>query len=601
MRGEGMSTYRAPVNDMLFAIQELADLKGIASLLGYEEATPDLVNSVLEEAAKFANGVWAPLNRVGDVEGAKWSDGQVAMPEGFHDAYRQFVEAGWNGLRFDAEYGGQGLPKLVDAAVMEMWNGANLGFSLVSLLTQGAIEAILLRGTEEQKQKYLPRMVTGEWTGTMNLTEAQAGSDLALLRTSAVREGDHYRIRGQKIFISFGEHDLADNIIHLVLARTPDAPEGVKGISLFLVPKFLVNADGSLGERNDVTCVSIEHKLGIHASPTATLAFGDKGGAIGYLLGEENRGLESMFIMMNEARFAVGMQGVAIAERAYQQALAWAKERVQGREATNGGRAVPIIRHPDVRRMLMSMKSRIEAIRSLAYVVAGMLDIAHRHRDEATRSRVQAAVDVLIPVVKGWSTESAIDIASIGLQVHGGMGYVEETGAAQHLRDARITAIYEGTTGIQAIDLIGRKILRDDGRAMRGLIADMERAAESLDGAPGDDLVAIRRQLQAAIAALSEAVDWIRSTGRNDINSALAGATPFLHLLGIVCGGWQMARAALVAQNKIAAGENDPAFYQAKIATARFYADHFLTQAGGLSDTTRHGSPSVMALAEEQF
>jgi 3-(methylthio)propanoyl-CoA dehydrogenase len=596
-----MSTYSAPVNDMLFAIQELADLEAVASLPGCEEATPDLVNSVLEEAAKFANGVWAPLNRVGDVEGAKWSDGQVAMPDGFHDAYRQFVEAGWNGLRFDAEYGGQGLPKLIDAAVMEMWNGANLGFSLVSLLTQGAIEAILLRGTEEQKQIYLPRMVIGEWTGTMNLTEAQAGSDLALLRTSAVREGDHYRIRGQKIFISFGEHDLTDNIIHLVLARTPDAPEGVKGISLFLVPKFLVNADGSLGERNDVTCVSIEHKLGIHASPTATLAFGDKGGAIGYLLGEENRGLEAMFIMMNEARFAVGMQGLAIAERAYQQALAWAKERVQGREAANGGRAVAIIRHPDVRRMLMSMKSRIEAMRALAYVVAGMLDIARRHSDEATRSRVQAAVDVLIPVVKGWSTESAIDIASIGLQVHGGMGYVEETGAAQHLRDARITAIYEGTTGIQAIDLIGRKILRDDGRAMRALIVDIERAAESLDGGPSDDLTAIRRRLQAAIAALSEAVDWIRSTGRNDINSALAGTTPFLHLLGIVCGGWQMARAALIAHNKIAAGENDPAFYRAKLATARFYADHFLTQAAGLSDTAMHGSAGVMALAEEQF
>src|SRR5215471_17434108 len=339
---QAMSTYSAPVRDMQFAIEELADLKSIASLAGCEDATPDLVNSVLEEAAKFAGGVWAPLDRVGDVEGARWNDGQVAMPDGFHAAYRQFVEAGWNGLRFGAEYGGQGLPKLVDAAVMEMWNGANLGFSLVSLLTQGAIEAILLRGTDEQKQKYLPRLVTGEWTGTMNLTEPQAGSDLALLRASAVREGDHYRIRGQKIFISFGEHDLADNIIHLVLARTPNAPEGVKGISLFLVPKFLVNDDGSLGERNDVSCVSIEHKLGIHASPTATLAFGDKGGAIGYLLGEENRGLESMFIMMNEARFAVGMQGVAVAERAYQRALDWAKQRLQGKDAANGGHVVPM-------------------------------------------------------------------------------------------------------------------------------------------------------------------------------------------------------------------------------------------------------------------
>ena len=450
-----MSTYSAPVRDMQFAIEELADLKTVASFSGYEDATPDLVNSVLEEAAKFAGGVWAPLDRVGDVEGARWNDGQVAMPDGFHAAYRQFVEAGWNGLRFGAEYGGQGLPKLVDAAVMEMWNGANLGFSLVSLLTQGAIEAILLRGSEAQKQKYLPRLVIGEWTGTMNLTEPQAGSDLALLRASAVPEGDHYRIRGQKIFISFGEHDLTDNIIHLVLARTPNAPAGVKGISLFLVPKFPVDDDGGLGERNDVSCVSIEHKLGIHASPTATLAFGDKGGAIGYLLGEENRGLESMFIMMNEARFAVGMQGVAIAERAYQRALAWAKERLQGKDAANGGHVVPIIRHPDVRRMLMSMKSRTEAMRALAYVVAGLLDTARRHPDALARARAQALAELLIPVVKGWSTESAIDIASIGLQIHGGMGYVEETGAAQHLRDARITTIYEGTTGIQAIDLVG--------------------------------------------------------------------------------------------------------------------------------------------------
>jgi 3-(methylthio)propanoyl-CoA dehydrogenase len=596
-----MTTYSAPVKDMQFAIEELADIESIAKLPGCEEATPDLVNSVLEEAAKFADGVWAPLDPAGDVGGATWSDGRVAMPEGFHPAYRQFVEAGWNGLRFDPEYGGQGLPKLVDAAVMEMWNGANLGFSLVSLLTQGAIEAILLRGSEAQKRKYLPRLVSGEWTGTMNLTEPQAGSDLALLRTSAVPDGDHYRIRGQKIFISFGEHDLAENIIHLVLARTPNAPEGVKGISLFLVPKFLVNDAGSLGERNDVSCVSIEHKLGIHASPTATLAFGDKSGAVGYLLGEENRGLEAMFIMMNEARLAVGMQGVAIAERAYQRALAWAKQRLQGREISNGAQAVAIVRHPDVRRMLMSMKSRVEATRSLAYVVAGMLDTARRHGDAGARARAQAMADLLIPVVKGWSTESAIDVASIGLQIHGGMGYVEETGAAQHLRDARITTIYEGTTGIQAIDLVGRKILRDDGRAIRMLIADIEQVADGLDAAAQDDLAVIKRRLRGGIDALSAAVDWIRTVGREDLNSVLCGATTFLQLLGIVSGGWQMARAATIAHNRLAAGENDPAFYRAKIATARFYADHFLPQAAGLSDTTMHGSSGVMALAEEQF
>jgi alkylation response protein AidB-like acyl-CoA dehydrogenase len=596
-----MSTYSAPVRDMQFAIHELADLGAVASLAGCEDATPDLVNSVLDEAAKFAGGVWAPLERAGDVEGARWNDGHVLMPDGFHAAYRQFVEAGWNGLRFEAEYGGQGLPKLVDAAVMEMWNGANLGFSLVSLLTQGAIEAILLRGSEAQKQKYLPRLVTGEWTGTMNLTEPQAGSDLALLRASAVAEGDHYRIRGQKIFISFGEHDLAENIIHLVLARTPNAPEGVKGISLFLVPKFLVNEDGSLGERNDVSCVSIEHKLGIHASPTATLVFGDKDGAIGYLLGEENRGLEAMFIMMNEARFAVGLQGLGVAERAYQRALAWAKQRIQGKEATNGGRAVPIIRHPDVRRMLLSMKSRIEAMRALAYVVAGQLDVARRHAEPAARARAQALAELLIPVVKGWSTESSIDVASIGLQVHGGMGYVEETGAAQHLRDARITTIYEGTTGIQAIDLIGRKILRDDGRAIRMLIEEIEQVADRLDGAAQDDLAVIKTRLRAGLAALSAAVDWIRSAGRQDVNTVLCGATPFLHLLGIVSSGWQMARAAAIARNKLDAGANDPAFYRAKITTARFFADHSLSQAAGLAEMTMHGSAAVMALPEEQF
>jgi 3-(methylsulfanyl)propanoyl-CoA dehydrogenase len=596
-----MSTYSAPVRDMQFAIHELADLSAVASLAGCEDATPDLVNSVLDEAAKFAGGVWAPLERAGDVEGARWNDGHVSMPHGFHAAYRQFVEAGWNGLRFEAEYGGQGLPKLVDAAVMEMWNGANLGFSLVSLLTQGAIEAILLRGSEAQKQKYLPRLVTGEWTGTMNLTEPQAGSDLALLRASAVPEGDHYRIRGQKIFISFGEHDLAENIIHLVLARTPNAPEGVKGISLFLVPKFLVNEDGSLGEHNDVSCVSIEHKLGIHASPTATLVFGDKDGAIGYLLGEENRGLEAMFIMMNEARFAVGLQGLAVAERAYQRALAWAKQRLQGKEAGNGGGAVPIIRHPDVRRMLLSMKSRIEAMRALAYVVAGQLDVARRHADPGARARAQAMAELLIPVVKGWSTESAIDIASIGLQVHGGMGYVEETGAAQHLRDARITTIYEGTTGIQAIDLIGRKILRDDGRAIRMLIEEIEQVADRLDGAAQDDLAVIKTRLRAGLAALSAAVDWLRSAGQQDVNTVLCGATPFLHLLGIVSGGWQMARAAAIARNRLDAGANDPAFYRAKITTARFFADHSLSQAAGLAEMTMHGAAAVMALAEDHF
>jgi 3-(methylthio)propanoyl-CoA dehydrogenase len=416
-----------------------------------------------------------------------------------------------------------------------------------------------------------------------------------------VPQGDHFRIFGQKIFISFGEHDLTDNIIHLVLARTPGAPEGVKGISLFVVPKFLVNDDGSLGARNDVRCVSIEHKMGIHASPTAVLAFGDTDGAIGYLLGQENRGLATMFIMMNEARFGVGMQGLALADRAYQQALAWAKDRVQGADTARGGKSVPIIGHPDVRRMLMSMKSRTEAMRALAYVVAGMIDTAHHHPDDATRARTQAWVDLLVPVIKGWCTETAIDVTSLGVQIHGGMGFIEETGAAQHLRDARITSIYEGTTGIQANDLVGRKILRENGETMRALMQHIRSLDAELGKAPGESFAVIRRRLAHGVEALAEAVDWIVATGTKDMNAVLAGAVPFLHLCGIVCGGWQMARAALVAQDKLEAGQGDAKFYQAKIVTARFFADHVLAQARGLGDTTVHGAAAVMALAEEQF
>jgi 3-(methylthio)propanoyl-CoA dehydrogenase len=596
-----MSPYAPPLHDMKFVMNELAGLDEVARLPGYEDASADLVDSVLEEAAKFASGVWAPLNSTGDAQGLKWVDGEVTTPDGFPAAYRQFVEGGWNGLRFDPEFGGQGLPKLVDTAVMEMWNAANMAFSMAPLLTQGAIEALLLRGSDQQKRLYLHKMVSGDWTGTMNLTEPQAGSDLALLRARAVPQGDHFRIFGQKIFISFGEHDLTDNIIHLVLARTPGAPEGVKGISLFVVPKFLVNDDGSLGARNDVRCVSIEHKMGIHASPTAVLAFGDTDGAIGYLLGQENRGLATMFIMMNEARFGVGMQGLALADRAYQQALAWAKDRVQGADTARGGKSVPIIGHPDVRRMLMSMKSRTEAMRALAYVVAGMIDTAHHHPDDATRARTQAWVDLLVPVIKGWCTETAIDVTSLGVQIHGGMGFIEETGAAQHLRDARITSIYEGTTGIQANDLVGRKILRENGETMRALMQHIRSLDAELGKAPGESFAVIRRRLAHGVEALAEAVDWIVATGTKDMNAVLAGAVPFLHLCGIVCGGWQMARAALVAQDKLEAGQGDAKFYQAKIVTARFFADHVLAQARGLGDTTVHGAAAVMALAEEQF
>ena len=512
-----MSDYVAPLKDMQFVLNELAGLDQVAKLPGCEDVSVELVEQILEESGKFCAEVLSPLNQPGDAEGSKWDQGKVTTPKGFIAAYKQFVEGGWNALQFPAEFGGQGLPKLVATPVMEMWKSANLSFSLCPLLTGGAIEALLLSGTDRLKQTFLPKMVEGNWTGTMNLTEPQAGSDLALVKSKAVRQrderlGDHYRISGQKIFITYGEHDLAENIVHLVLARTPDAPEGVKGISLFVVPKFLVNADGSLGERNDVHCASIEHKLGIHASPTAVLIYGEKEGAIGYLVGEENKGLAYMFIMMNAARFAVGLEGVAISERAYQLALGYAKERVQGRDLAGGAKAVPIIRQPDVRRMLMSMKAQTEAMRALAYVVAAAMDIAHRDPDAGLRAKHQAFADMMIPVVKGWSTENCIEVASIGIQVHGGMGYVEETGAAQLLRDARITTIYEGTTAIQANDLVGRKMAREGGATAKEVVKAMRVVEGELAQAQGEDMAAIRAGLAAGIKAVEECANWIVAT-----------------------------------------------------------------------------------------
>ena len=593
-----MSEYKAPLRDMHFVLHELAGLAEVAKLPGYEEINAELVDQILEESAKFASGVLSPLNKPADKEGSKWDKGKVTTPKGFKEAYRQFVEAGWNALQAPAEHGGQGLPKIVSTPVVEMWKSANLSFSLVTMLTAGAVEALILRGTEEQKKQYLPKMIAGSWTGTMNLTEPQAGSDLALVRTKAVREGDHYRVSGQKIFITYGEHDLAENIVHLVLARVEGAPEGVRGISLFLVPKFLVSADGSPGQRNEVQCASIEHKLGIHASPTAVLVYEN---AVGYLVGEENRGLEYMFIMMNLARFAVGMEGLAISERAYQQALAFAKERVQSRDVAGGGKAVTIIHHPDVRRMLMSMKSQTEAMRALAYVVAAAVDKSLRHPDKEERTRNQAFVDLMIPIVKGWFTETGIDVASTGIQVHGGMGFIEETGAAQHLRDARITTIYEGTTGIQANDLIGRKVAREGGATAKEVIAVMRAVEAELGKAGGEDMAAAREAFSAALTAAEECVSWMVITYGNDIKAAHAGAVPFLKLMGIVCGGWQMARAALVARQRLSEGKGNKSFYEAKIKTARFYADHVLTQAPGLRNAIVHGAAGVMALAEDQF
>ena len=600
-----MSTYHAPLADMQFVMNELAGLAQVASLPGFEDASPDTAAAILEEAAKFATNVLDPLNVPGDREGSVLrDDGTVKTPAGFKEAYKQYCENGWNGLTKSTEYGGQGLPQLLASAVEEMWHSANLAFDLCPLLTQGAIEAIELRGSQKLKDTFLPKMVEGTWTGTMNLTEPQAGSDLAAVRTRAVPQGDGtYKLFGQKIFITFGEHDYTANIVHLVLARTPDAPEGVKGISLFVVPKFLVNEDGSLGARNDVHCVSLEHKLGIHASPTAVLAYGDKGGAIGYLVGEENRGLEYMFIMMNLARFSVGLEGVGIAERAYQRAVAYARDRVQGKPIglDKAAKATPIIEHPDIRRMLMTMRAYAEATRAVAYVTAAAFDNSRNNPDPAARAKAQAFVDFMIPIVKGWSTEVGLEVASLGIQVHGGMGFIEETGAAQHLRDARITTIYEGTTGIQANDLIGRKTARDAGAVAKAIAGEVDKVAARLAARPEPALQAIGVQLAAATADVQSAIEWLVPAYGQHPRAAHAGAVSYLKLWGLVAGGWQMGRAALVAADKLAAGEGDMQFHHAKIATARYYADALLPQASALAHTIVHGGESALALAAEAF
>ncbi|GMQ90469.1 MAG: acyl-CoA dehydrogenase [Gammaproteobacteria bacterium] len=597
-----MSSYAAPIRDMEFVLNELAGLGAVTQLPGYEQATPDVVGAILEESAKFAAEVLAPLNQVGDRERSELVDDAVRLPDGWKDAYRMFIENGWNGLALDERYGGQGLPWLVATAVQEMWHAANMSFALCPMLTQAAVEAILRHGSDEQKQTYLAKLTAGTWAGTMNLTEPQAGSDLSAVRAKAVPEDDHYLISGQKIFITYGDHDLTENIVHLVLARTPDAPAGVKGISMFIVPKYLVRDDGSLGERNDVRTVSLEHKLGIHASPTAVLAYGDRGGAVGYLLGEENRGLEYMFTMMNLARLVVGVEGVAIAERAYQQARDYARERVQGRPlgAEQGGGAT-IIAHPDVRRMLMTMKAQIEAMRAVACIATAAFDKALRHPDADERRRQHQLMDLLTPVVKGWCTELGVEIASTGVQIHGGMGYIEETGASQHLRDARITTIYEGTTGIQASDLVGRKIVRDRGQGVKRLIETMQSFAAELDGKQDDVIESIRTALVEGIDALSRATDWILAAHERDPRLPAAASVPYLRLLGTVVGGWQMARAALVARRRLRAGEGDASFYQAKLITARFYAGHIMPQARALLHVILQGSEATLALDTDQF
>ncbi len=595
-------SFNAPVKDMLFVLKELAGIDTIAELPGYDDAGFETAQAVLEEAAKLCAEVLAPLNVEGDRNPSSWHDGEVRATPGFKEAFKQFAEGGWQGLQHPGEYGGQGLPKLIGTPCNEMLNAANLSFALCPLLTDGAIEALLTAGSEEQKQRYVPKLISGEWTGTMNLTEPQAGSDLALVRSRAEPQADgSYKVFGTKIFITWGEHDMAENIMHLVLARVPNAPEGVKGISLFIVPKFLINEDGSLGARNDVHCVSIEHKLGIKASPTAVLQYGDNGGAIGYLVGEENRGLEYMFVMMNAARFGVGTQGIAIAERAYQHALGYAKERVQSRPVDGSAKAsVTIIHHPDVRRMLATMRSLTEGARSLAYVAAAHGDIAHQHADEAVRARHQAIFEFLVPIVKGWSTEMANDVTSLGVQVHGGMGFIEETGAAQHYRDARILAIYEGTTAIQANDLIGRKTARDGGAVAKALLDEVAQTVEALGNVSGAAAASMRAQLQQGANALAHVVDFVVQNVKRDPNAVFVGSVPYLKLAGIVLCGWQLGRGLLAAQRK---HEEDPAFYGAKIAMAHFYAEHVLSQAGGLATAVlgAQDGEGVLALAEDQF
>lgn len=593
--------YVAPVKDMLFVMNELAGLSDVVAYPSYAEAGADvdLAPAILEESAKFNQDVVAPLNWPGDQAPSSFKDGVVTTAPGFKEAFQQFGAAGWQGVVHPAEFGGQGLPKLIATACFEMVHSASLSFALCPMLTDGAIEALLTAASPELQERYVPNMISGEWTGSMCLTEPQAGSDLSMVRARAVPEGDGtYKIFGTKIYITYGEHDMAKNIVHLVLARTPDAPEGVKGISLFVVPKFLVNADGSLGERNDVHCVSIEHKLGIKASPTAVLQFGDHGGAIGYLVGEENRGLEYMFVMMNAARFAVGMQGIAVAERAYQKAVQYAKDRVQSRDLAGSPGPVAIIHQPDVKRMLMTMRAYIEASRALAYYASAAYDAQHASPDEAVQKSNQAVYEFLVPIVKGFSTEMSIEVASLGVQVHGGMGFIEETGAAQHYRDSRILTIYEGTTAIQANDLVGRKTVRDGGATAKVLSQKVAETEKALAASGTADAKAVLKQLSAGRAAFDEAVAYIVANAKTDVKTVYAGSFAYLKLSGLVLGGWQMARALLAAE---ALKASDPAFYGAKIATARFFAENLLPQAQALATSILEGGHSTNALELEQF
>ena len=587
-------SYNAPVRDISFMLNNVVGLANIAKLEGFEEATEEMTAAILEESARFTSEVLAPLNTVGDAEGATWSEDGVKTATGWVDAYSQFVENGWGALSFPEEFGGQGLPMSLSTAVQEMWHSANLSFGLCPLLTQGAVDALVHHASDDLKARFLPKMVEGAWSGTMNLTEPQAGTDLASIRSKAEPHDDHYHITGQKIYITYGDHDMTENIIHLVLARLPDAPEGVKGISLFVVPKFMVNDDGSLGEKNDVRCVSIEHKLGIHASPTCVMSYGDNGGAIGYLVGKPHHGLMYMFTMMNQARHAVGVQGYGIAERSYQQALAYANDRKQGPTLLGGNDSEGIINHPDVRRMLMTMKSSIDAMRGLALECAAAFDVAKKHPDEAVREASQRRGELLTPLVKGWSTEMGVELCSLGVQIHGGMGFVEETGAAQHLRDSRITPIYEGTTAIQANDLIGRKTARDGGKGLAELMSDMKAVLTELKATDDMNAKAVAARFEPAIAAAEAANEWL--LGQNDPTQPSATSVEFLMMHGRLAGGWIMARAALAAVAEKKKPDADMEYLDAKTLLARYYAERMLPLVESGKTIVVEGADSTVGL-----
>ena len=595
-------SYIAPQKDMLFALEHIAQMPQIMQDTAMD-LDMDTVAGILDEAAKINQDVIAPTNRVGDEQPSFLKDGKVTTSPGFKAAFEQYVQGGWQGLSHPEAVGGQDLPKLIATACNEMINGANTSFGLCPLLTDGAIEAVLTAGSDAQKQTYIPRLISGEWTGTMNLTEPQSGSDLALIRSRAEPQADgRYKVFGTKIFITFGDHDYTDNIMHLVLARTPNAPEGIKGISLFIVPKFLINEDGSLGAANDVQTLSLEHKLGIKASPTAVLQFGDNGGALGELVGEENRGLEYMFIMMNAARFGVGVQGIGIMERAYQKAVQYAKERVQSRPVDGSAReAVAIIHHPDVKRMLLTMKSTVEACRAMALHTAGLNDIAHRHADEATRAQAQAQFEFMVPLVKCYSTEQSVEMASLGVQVHGGMGFIEETGAAQYYRDARILPIYEGTTAIQANDLVGRKTARDGGAVAEQFCTHIDATVAQLQASAHDALKALAAPLAQANANLREVVAFVLANVKTAPNNVFAGSVLYLKLAGLVVSAWHSARAALAAQAQLDAGNNDTVFLNSKVQTSAFYIQALLPQAQALTQAILHAGEGAGNFDVAQF